>query len=375
MANDEHAAILRQGVQAWNAWRQAHNGLQPDLSHAELAGFDLSHAKLMWTALYGADLRGALLNNADLFRADLIAARLSGAQLREADLRGAFFTSPNPDLALLSGADFSDADLTGANLTKVDLTGVNFQRATLRGARVSGSSLEGADLRDADLRDADLSGVLFVGTRLQGADLSGCTVYGSAVWNVQLEGARQANLRVSHWNEPALVVDNLEVAQFLYLLIHNERLRSVIDTITSKVVLILGRFTPERKAVLDAIRAELRRRDYVPILFDFEAPTSRDLTETVSTLAHLARFIVADITEAKSIPQELERIVPQLPSVPVQPLLLEEATAYGMFEHFTRYPWVLPIRTYDRVDALLGELAEQVVDPAERKAQELQRRT
>lgn len=58
--------------------------------------------------------------------------------------------------------------------------------------------------------------------------------------------------------EPEITTDDIEVAQFLYLLIHNEKLRKVIDTITSKVVLILGRFTPERKAVLDALRDEVR---------------------------------------------------------------------------------------------------------------------
>jgi hypothetical protein len=39
---------------------------------------------------------------------------------------------------------------------------------------------------------------------------------------------------------------------------------------TSKAVLILGRFTDERKAVLDALRDELRKRNYLPILFDFD---------------------------------------------------------------------------------------------------------
>jgi hypothetical protein len=53
--------------------------------------------------------------------------------------------------------------------------------------------------------------------------------------------------------------------------------RDVIDTITSKAVLILGRFTDERKAVLDALREELRKRDYLPILFDFAVPALRDV--------------------------------------------------------------------------------------------------
>jgi len=67
------------------------------------------------------------------------------------------------------------------------------------------------------------------------------------------------------------------------------------------VVLILGRFTDERKAVLDALREELRKRDYLPILFDFDVPARRDITETMSLLARMARFVVADITDAKSI--------------------------------------------------------------------------
>jgi hypothetical protein len=93
----------------------------------------------------------------------------------------------------------------------------------------------------------------------------------------------------------------LEVAQFMPLLLNNQRIREVLDTITSRAVLILGRFTLERRMVLDALRKELRRRNYLPILFDFEKPGSRDFTETVSTLDHLARFIIADLTAPSSI--------------------------------------------------------------------------
>src|SRR5512144_2803733 len=145
---------------------------------------------------------------------------------------------------------------------------------------------------------------------------------------------------------PTITVDNVEVAQFIYLLLHNEKIRDVIDTITSKVVLILGRFTTKRKAVLDALREELRRRDYLPVLFDFNKPSNRDITETISLLARIARFVIADITDARSIPQELMVIAPDLPSVPIQPLLQEGTEEYGMFEHLRRYPWVRKEHVY-----------------------------
>jgi hypothetical protein len=35
-------------------------------------------------------------------------------------------------------------------------------------------------------------------------------------------------------NEPAITVDNIEVAQFVYLMFNNQKVRDVIDTITSK---------------------------------------------------------------------------------------------------------------------------------------------
>jgi hypothetical protein len=111
-----------------------------------------------------------------------------------------------------------------------------------------------------------------------------------------LERAVQEDLIITPGDEPGITVDNLEVAQFIYLL-HNEKIRDVIDTITSKVVPILGGFTEERKVVLDALREELRRRDYTPVLFDFDKPASKDLTATVQTLANMARFIIADVTD------------------------------------------------------------------------------
>jgi hypothetical protein len=66
------------------------------------------------------------------------------------------------------------------------------------------------------------------------------------VWGVRLESAKQQNLIITRENEPEITVDNIQVAQFVYLLLHNPKIRDVIDTIGKTGVLLLGRFTEGR---------------------------------------------------------------------------------------------------------------------------------
>ena len=105
----------------------------------------------------------------------------------------------------------------------------------------------------------------------------------------------------------------------------------------------------------------------MPVLFDFDGPATRDARETISILAHKARFIIADITDARSISAELECIVPQLPSVPIQPIILKSDYEYGLFEHIRRFPWVLEPYRYDCQGELLSSLQEKVIASAEAK--------
>jgi uncharacterized protein YjbI with pentapeptide repeats len=331
---------------------------EADLRGASLSGADLSWAKLRGADLRGADLSGAKLYEAGLSEANLSRADLSGASLYDVDLRRA-----NVSGAHLGGTCLDWADLRGANLSEADLLDAKLRTANLSGADLSGTNLVGADLRGASLVEADLTD----------ADLTSCRIYGISAWRLKLsEGTKQQGLVITPEGEPDVTADDIEVAQFLDLMLHNDKLQRVIDTITTKVVLILGRFSlPERKNVLDALRDALRKRNYVPVVFDFEKPRSQTTINTVMLLARMARFVIADISDAKSVLQELQAIVPSSPKLPVQPIIVAAQEEPGMFDSFEAYPWLLTVHRYDAPAQLLADLDERVIGPAEAKVAQL----
>jgi hypothetical protein len=328
MANDQHVALLKQGVAAWNAWRRENPNIRPDLSNADLSGADLSGANLA-----RANLREAILFKANLGRADPVKANLR-------------------DHADLSNADLSGADLREAILFKANLTG--------------------ADLRGAELSRADLSLAPLVSADLTDADLTGCRVYGVSAWDLKLAGAKQQNLVITLAGEHAVTVDNIEVAQFVYLLLHNEKIRDVIDTIGKKGVLLLGRFTEGRMVVLERLRDKLRDLGFVPMVFNFDRPETKDFTETVRLLANLSKFVIVDITNPRSAPLELQAIVPDY-MVPFVPILQRGEEPFSMFVDLqNKYDWVLrPVVRYPSVDRLIEVLEDKVVRRAEAKFRKL----
>ncbi len=57
MANQEHLALLKQGVVVWSQWREEHSSEKIDLSGAELSGAHLKGALLANTIFAYVDLR------------------------------------------------------------------------------------------------------------------------------------------------------------------------------------------------------------------------------------------------------------------------------------------------------------------------------
>ncbi|MDH3879600.1 MAG: toll/interleukin-1 receptor domain-containing protein, partial [Desulfobacterales bacterium] len=161
MAIPQHLEVLKQGVAAWNKWRNDNPAEEPDLAGAKLSKTDLRDANFRETDLRWADLTRTNLNSAFLNRADLRRANLSQAIFKMANLSEA-----NLSETYLSGADLSEADLKKAffirsDLASVDLSNSDCQRADFRWAylikaRFNGANLSGANLIEANLTKAEL---------------------------------------------------------------------------------------------------------------------------------------------------------------------------------------------------------------------------
>jgi hypothetical protein len=261
----------------------------------------------------------------------------------------------------LREADLRTASLAAANLSRADLSGADLSHAYLSHAKLMGANLSGGGLTGAVLLFADFTG----------ADLTGCRVHGTSAWNLKLDKAKQQNLVITPEDEPAITVDNIEVAQFVYLLLHNQKIRNVIDTIGKKGVLLLGRFTEGRIQILERLREKLRSLGFVPMVFNFDKPETKDFTETVRLLANLSRFVIVDITNPRSTPLELQATVPDY-MIPFAPILQEGEEAFAMFKDLQlKYRWVLDVIVYPSADRLIEVFEDEIVRPVEAKFDEL----
>jgi hypothetical protein len=262
-------------------------------------------------------------------------------------------------------ADFRGANLGGTNLSGADLSSSDFSRA-----RLHASNLRTAVMKKAILCESELVEAQFIETDLSGAIIESCRVQGVSAWNVKLTSAEQSHLTITPVPGINVEVQSLEFAHLLHLLWRNESFRGLIDSTAQRGVLLLGSFSARQKNTLDLIRTYLQSHGYIGIIFDFGPSANRDLQETVMTIAGLVKFVIADITGPRSIPQELASIVPALPSVPVVPLLRTGSRPWALFEHIQRFPHVLTLGRYKDARTLSATLA-QGINSAEKKCSEL----
>lgn len=394
MSINNHIKLIMKGARVWNDWREKNPTVIPDLSNSKMRDYDFDNYNLENAVMYNsyladshfhsANLKGAQLNDSILANASFDLANLQNANLNNCDLINAHFGQAYLKGINLSGCDLQDAffmdaimpdaNMSNSELSYASLDGANLRRADLSNSIFFHASITDANLSRANLSEADLSYARLVNTNLKGANISNCRIFGISAWDLNLKDAKQDNLIITPYGKSNNIsIDNIEIAQFIYLLITNSKLRDVIDTVTSKVVLILGRFTPERKKVLDLIRNELRTKNYIPVLFDFEKPQNRDFIETVSIIAHMARFVIADITDPKIVLEELPHIVRNI-TIPIIPILLssesrEPVTLYNLRRS---HKTLLDTYFYSDIKELKDKLDEKVIYPLELKLKEFE---
>lgn len=379
MANAEHILILKRGVTEWNRWQASTNHSVADLSGADLTGMKLNGVDFLRTNLKGTTLTKTQLEHAHLKDANLTGATLDRTNLEHVNARGAIFdeivaNKPNFEVSTLRGARFRRAQLSEARFHRAylrdsDLSDAAFTSCWLRFATLDGACCQNTNFSSTDLRHASM-----VKTNLKGASLTDVQVFGISAWGVETDANTSQDLIVgiaANEREPPLRAHDLSTAQLLALMLDAAGVRTVIDSVTSKLVLILGSFSPTEKVVLDALRLSLQSYGYVAVEFDFERPSERDYAETILTLVGMSRFVVADFTNAKEVRAEVAQARRQYKRVPIIPIAREGVSLpITMANSFSAEELQLLVR-YQHIDDLLQKLQLSIIEPAEERVRRI----
>ncbi len=321
LAIQQMAEAMRENPQSvvnWNQGRRKRTGIP------ELSGLDLSGAK---------DLQNINLGNADLGYANF-----SDSEANKSKFEGSVADNANFDNADYRGASFRGTHLDKATFRSAKLEGTNFEEAQLLRADFTGANLAGADLSFAQTRETNFSGANLDGARVVGVHPDGCI----------LKNTSQRNLVASAVGEPLMVVDGLVAANAIRLFRDGSITREALHGLMSKSVLFLGRFTPERKTRLDLLAEATRKLKCIPLINDFAQLENRTLNETTIALASISKFIVVDLTDPKSVPDEIAYIVPNFPSVIMVPIIEKGHQPHATFEHYRHMPWMANLIEYDK---------------------------
>lgn len=330
----------------WNRWRKQNPDLKPDLRGLNL----------------GEQRRGARLGGMNLTSSLLSKAQLPEIHAWEIGLAGADLSNANLDRADLSFADLRNARLPTCRLVQANLTFANATGANLRRANLSHAVINCANFEDADLRGARVAGVnvwelrLNARTRQEGLVLEEVGDFLEDLVDTTDAGHKKRVIGRAN---------SIEAVQLLYLIRDKRKFKTVVDAMTANVVLLLGNFGLRRKSILRALEDKLSDLGYAPVVFDFDPPSDRDLIETVSVLASLSCFVIADISQPKSTPLETMLVAPHL-GVPLVTIIQKGEAPFSMFRSLqAKYDWVLPTMIYHDKNHLLRRLKTDIIGPAE----------
>ncbi len=159
MANPQHIAWLREGVQSWND-RRRRAFFDADLSSEDvslaLGGHGREDIRQISVNLRGINLSCTNLRNATLRDTDLSEAFIGQSDLSNADLRGSVFKGSTLFASSLRNAKLTSTTFANARFWLCDLSLAQFVASNLEATQLWGCNLAGTHLYNAVVKDTEI---------------------------------------------------------------------------------------------------------------------------------------------------------------------------------------------------------------------------
>jgi len=376
------------------------------LQHVDFSGNTFHHCDFSESTISGCDFSRSVLDNCTFNRSTIQKCSMLHTRFEHTSAIGARFTLTHLQFANLRYVNFNDASFSGGCLMNSDMYVAHFENAHFHhlqmgwtkitdghfnGARFISAKLEEVQFKDVELRgahfeDADACGARFLYVKMQhsswinaclrhahffevccdGAVFDRCKILGIGICRVSGKPSLQRDLNCGGDKEP-LLVDDLRLAPFIHELRYEDGFGRFADALTSKVVLILGRFSDARMPLLERIHGRLRALGYIPQLIKFPCDGLLDPGSVVNIAAMCSRFVIADVSDAREVIREVVGILSQLRPVVVKPIMevgQVEPISF-VWEKRSQRIHLLPPYEYPDADTLIANLSSAIIQPCE----------
>ncbi len=192
MANPEHVAKLKEGVDAWNEWRHFNEVKEPDLTEldfdefrddsecglemvdgkisfefAEFQGVDFSRSVVKGVSFYRSELQESTFNNVMRSECSFDGAHLDSARFKDVNMQQTeMMTETAENIWIVESdlveCDFSVAAIKGGNFLRnkfhnCEFTGAIFISCNLKACSFIKSNLTNVSIIETNLKDSDFS--------------------------------------------------------------------------------------------------------------------------------------------------------------------------------------------------------------------------
>lgn len=200
----EYIELLSRGAKAWNEWRINYPFKAPCLREVNFVNAFSGSGFYNLPEFYGVNFSDVDFNCSSFRNSTFCDCTFDGAKITFSDLVDAYFQS---------------CTFKNVNMRVCKIGSAHFIDCIFEDSDLSYCSAENTSFHGSSFKNTALENISFVKSDFSNTVLDGCRVYGISSWNLNLDNSEQRNLVITKKNEPEITVDNIELAQFLYLMI------------------------------------------------------------------------------------------------------------------------------------------------------------